>query len=87
VSKRTTAGLHTQGDIARCMVDGCKGKAIYRNPGSVASTKTMRGYCSTHRELAVPRLASSSVASQAKHCEYGNRVEWRILVDDEGVGG
>jgi hypothetical protein len=38
----------------RCMVVGCKGKALYRNPGAWYKTLGCKGgYCSEHRSLAV----------------------------------
>lgn len=42
-------GLDVNGPIETCMVAGCVRRALYRHP----QTRSGRGYCSTHRSLAV----------------------------------
>lgn len=46
-------GVDNNAPVGTCMVVGCTKTALYRNASTVRQTKTERGYCSTHKALAV----------------------------------
>jgi predicted metal-dependent hydrolase len=55
------------------MVVGCERKALYRNILSVRAQKSVRGYCSTHKALAIATPQNKADAAFADYIRERER--------------